>query len=192
MSPPAPSRATPILDLADERVGSSYPRCADGNGTLTHLFFSDDQYDIARAKAICSKCGLAEGCLSGALDRAEPYGVWGGHLLVEGVIVAIKRGRGRPPKNPRVDRRRRSAPPPAPRRMTVVAPVRSAEPGRSDHPDPGGFAPRRETSLTHVGAAWFARNPLRSLRVATRHERLARSSARTSGWRSGPTERHAR
>jgi WhiB family transcriptional regulator, redox-sensing transcriptional regulator len=91
-----------ILDLAEERVGSSYPRCADGNGTLTHLFFSDDQYDIARAKAICSKCGLAEGCLGGALDRAEPYGVWGGHLLVEGVIVAIKRGRGRPPKNPRV------------------------------------------------------------------------------------------
>jgi WhiB family transcriptional regulator, redox-sensing transcriptional regulator len=88
--------SAPVLDLADEWVGSSYPRCADGNGTLTH------QYDIARAKAICSKCGLAEGCLSGALDRAEPYGVWGGHLLVEGVIVAVKRGRGRPPKNPRV------------------------------------------------------------------------------------------
>jgi len=87
---------------AEQRSATARARCADGNGTLTHLFFSDDQYDIARAKAICSKCGLAEGCLSGALDRAEPYGVWGGHLLVEGVIVAVKRGRGRPPKNPRV------------------------------------------------------------------------------------------
>lgn len=89
------------VDTADERVGSSYARCADGNGTLTHLFFSDDEFDIARAKAICSRCGLAPECLGGALDRAEPYGVWGGELLVDGVIVSVKRGRGRPPKTPR-------------------------------------------------------------------------------------------
>jgi WhiB family redox-sensing transcriptional regulator len=82
-------------------IGSSYARCADGHGTLTHLFFSDDEFDIARAKAICSKCGLAETCLSGALERAEVYGVWGGELVVDGVIVAVKRGRGRPPKHPR-------------------------------------------------------------------------------------------
>jgi WhiB family redox-sensing transcriptional regulator len=85
----------------DEPLGSSYARCSDGNGTLTHLFFSDDEFDIARAKAICSKCGLADDCLQGALDRVEPYGVWGGNLLVEGVIVEVKRGRGRPPKTPR-------------------------------------------------------------------------------------------
>jgi len=89
-------------DIAvDEPARSSYARCADGNGTLTHLFFSDDEFDIARAKAICGKCGLATECLGGALDRAEPYGVWGGQLVVEGVIVAVKRGRGRPPKHPR-------------------------------------------------------------------------------------------
>jgi WhiB family redox-sensing transcriptional regulator len=86
---------------APERTGTSYARCSDGNGTLAHLFFSDDQFDIARAKAICAKCGLADACLSDALDRAEPYGVWGGQLLVDGVVVAVKRGRGRPPKNPR-------------------------------------------------------------------------------------------
>lgn len=82
-------------------VGSSYARCADGHGTLTHLFFSEDEFDIARAKAICTKCGLAGACLAGALERAEVYGVWGGQLLVDGVIVAVKRGRGRPPKHPR-------------------------------------------------------------------------------------------
>lgn len=80
---------------------SSYPRCADGNGTLTHLFYSDDEFDLARAKAICGKCGLAEQCLSDALDREEPYGVWGGSLVIDGVVVAVKRGRGRPPKHPR-------------------------------------------------------------------------------------------
>jgi WhiB family redox-sensing transcriptional regulator len=40
-------------------------------------------------------------CLSRALERHEPYGVWGGELLIDGVIVAEKRGRGRPPKVPR-------------------------------------------------------------------------------------------
>ena len=87
--------------VVDEPARSSFARCADGNGTLTHLFFSDDEFDIARAKAICGKCGLADDCLDGALDRAEPYGVWGGQLLVEGVVVAIKRGRGRPPQHPK-------------------------------------------------------------------------------------------
>lgn len=85
----------------DVRVGSSYPRCADGHGTLTHLFFSDDEFDIARAKAICSRCGLARSCLRGALERVEAYGVWGGELVVDGVVIAVKRGRGRPPKHPR-------------------------------------------------------------------------------------------
>lgn len=102
--PVADEPSTTDLDeaQADEGpLGSSYPRCADGNGTLTHLFFSDDEFDIARAKAICAKCGLAEPCLTGALDRAEPFGVWGGSLLVDGIIVEVKRGRGRPPKHPR-------------------------------------------------------------------------------------------
>ena len=76
-------------------------RCNDGNGTLNHLFFSEDLIDIARAKAICSKCALAAPCLAGALERAEPVGVWGGQLLFNGVIVAQKRKRGRPPKHPR-------------------------------------------------------------------------------------------
>jgi WhiB family redox-sensing transcriptional regulator len=94
-----PGADTALMD--DRPLGTSYPRCADGNGTLTHLFFSDDEFDIARAKAICSKCGLADACLTDALDRAEPFGVWGGSLLVDGVIVEVKRGRGRPPKQPR-------------------------------------------------------------------------------------------
>jgi WhiB family redox-sensing transcriptional regulator len=77
------------------------PRCADGNGTLTHLFFSDVPLDIARAKAICAKCALAETCRDGAVERVEPWGVWGGELIENGRVVVNKRPRGRPPKHPR-------------------------------------------------------------------------------------------
>jgi WhiB family transcriptional regulator, redox-sensing transcriptional regulator len=90
------------IDFETETVGTSYARCADGAGTLTHLFFSEDEFDLARAKAICSRCGLAGECLRGALERVEVYGVWGGQLVVEGLVVAVKRGRGRPPKHPRL------------------------------------------------------------------------------------------
>jgi WhiB family redox-sensing transcriptional regulator len=93
--------ALALVEVDDAPVLSSYARCADGNGTLTHLFFSEDEFDIARAKAVCGRCGLAESCRSGAAERAEPYGVWGGELFVDGVVVAVKRGRGRPPKQPR-------------------------------------------------------------------------------------------
>jgi Transcription factor WhiB len=82
-------------------VRAPAPRCADGNGTLTPLFFSDDLIDIARAKAICRKCALAASCLREALAREEPWGVWGGELLLSGRIVTSKRPCGRPPKHPR-------------------------------------------------------------------------------------------
>ncbi|MEM9748106.1 MAG: WhiB family transcriptional regulator [Actinomycetota bacterium] len=76
-------------------------RCADGNGTLTGLFFSDHVADIGRAKAICGLCPLQAECLAGALEREEPWGVWGGELISGGRIVHNKRPCGRPPKNPR-------------------------------------------------------------------------------------------
>ena len=88
-------------DDAPVAVRTPQARCADGNSTLTHLFFSDDVIAIARAKAICSKCKLSTSCLDAALERCEPWGVWGGELIENGRIVANKRPRGRPPKHPR-------------------------------------------------------------------------------------------
>jgi len=38
-------------------------------------------------------------CLAGALHRGEPWGVWGGELLLRGAIVPTKRARGRPRKS---------------------------------------------------------------------------------------------
>ena len=77
------------------------PRCADGHGTLTHLFFSDIPLDIARAKAICGRCDRASACRQEALDRHEPWGVWGGELIENGRVVLHRRPRGRPPTLPR-------------------------------------------------------------------------------------------
>jgi len=92
-----------INDIDETTASAAAPvaRCGDGHGTLTPLFFSDDLVDIARAKAICSRCALSTSCLQGALDRAEPWGVWGGELLENGVIVVNKRPRGRPAVLPR-------------------------------------------------------------------------------------------
>lgn len=102
-----PDSPPPRDEVADERLDESLAarrpvaRCADGNGTLTALFFSDHVADIARAKAMCGLCPLQAECLAGALEREEPWGVWGGELISGGRVIANKRPCGRPPKRPR-------------------------------------------------------------------------------------------
>ena len=63
------------------------------------LFFAESPADVESAKALCRTCPVMEECLAGALDRHEPWGVWGGQLLVAGVVVPRKRPRGRPRKS---------------------------------------------------------------------------------------------
>ena len=91
----------PDEEFRESVIRTAGPRCADGNGTLTPLFFSDDLVDIGGAKAMCEKCALKANCLAGAMEREEPWGVWGGELLLNGRIVTSKRACGRPPKRPR-------------------------------------------------------------------------------------------
>ncbi len=50
---------------------------------------------------MCALCPLRFACLADALEREEPWGVWGGELISGGRIVANKRPCGRPPKHPR-------------------------------------------------------------------------------------------
>jgi len=64
------------------------------------LWFAEHTADVERAKALCGPCPIRQACLAGALERAEPWGVWGGEVFVDGVVVASKRGRGRPRKTP--------------------------------------------------------------------------------------------
>ena len=62
------------------------------------LFFAESPEDVETAKAMCRGCEARLACLTGALERREPWGVWGGELLIRGAIVPRKRPRGRPRK----------------------------------------------------------------------------------------------
>ena len=62
------------------------------------LFFAEAPADVEAAKALCKGCRARAACLEGALERREPWGVWGGELLLRGTIVPRKRPRGRPRK----------------------------------------------------------------------------------------------
>ncbi|HVT68846.1 MAG TPA: WhiB family transcriptional regulator [Trebonia sp.] len=62
------------------------------------LFFAEAPADVEAAKALCQECRIRAACLEGALSRHEPWGVWGGELLLRGVVVPRKRPRGRPRK----------------------------------------------------------------------------------------------
>ena len=65
------------------------------------LFFAESPQDVEQAKAMCRGCRARLACLAGALERREPWGVWGGELLMAGAIIPRKRPRGRPRKDVR-------------------------------------------------------------------------------------------
>ena len=80
---PPPGRALPCVDA--------------GPG----LYFSESPRELEKAKLLCRPCPLRAPCLAGAIQRREPWGVWGGEVFVEGRPVPYKRPRGRPRKHPR-------------------------------------------------------------------------------------------
>jgi WhiB family transcriptional regulator, redox-sensing transcriptional regulator len=78
-----------------ERAGQRLP-CRNHD---PELFFAELPDDVEYAKSLCLECPVRLLCLEGALERREPWGVWGGELFVQGVIVPRKRPRGRPRKS---------------------------------------------------------------------------------------------
>lgn len=94
-------------------AGSGLPAAA-GPGTVTfdriprqrdlpctrdpELFFAEAPSDVEDAKAICRGCPARMACFAGAVERREPWGVWGGELFLRGEVVPRKRPRGRPRK----------------------------------------------------------------------------------------------
>jgi WhiB family redox-sensing transcriptional regulator len=62
------------------------------------LWFAESPTQLEQAKVFCADCPVRTACLTGALDRAEPWGVWGGEIFERGVVIARKRPRGRPRK----------------------------------------------------------------------------------------------
>jgi WhiB family redox-sensing transcriptional regulator len=62
------------------------------------LWFSDAPAELELAKSLCVDCPVRVECLAGAVERAEPWGVWGGEIFERGAVVPRKRPRGRPRK----------------------------------------------------------------------------------------------
>jgi WhiB family redox-sensing transcriptional regulator len=82
-----------LFNLGNVPAGLELPCAAN-----PELFFAEAPADVEAAKALCQGCKIRLACLEGALDRREPWGVWGGELLLRGTIVPRKRPRGRPRK----------------------------------------------------------------------------------------------
>ncbi len=83
----------PDLSLVEPTVVAPCQEAEDPD-----LWFAERQADVEFAKALCRSCPVREACLAGAIERAEPWGVWGGEVFIGGQVVATKRGRGRPRK----------------------------------------------------------------------------------------------
>ncbi len=96
---PAPPQDAPE-SLSSSEAWSVLAACREID-SAGDLFFSEELHEIAAAKRICAECPVIAPCLEGAIKRREPWGVWGGQIFLNGRILAKKRRRGRPPKNPR-------------------------------------------------------------------------------------------
>jgi WhiB family transcriptional regulator, redox-sensing transcriptional regulator len=84
-----------LHDEAD-RVDDELLPCRANN---PELWFAETPHDVEFAKALCLDCPVQQMCLAGALTRREPWGVWGGQLFLQGVVIPRKRPRGRPRKS---------------------------------------------------------------------------------------------
>lgn len=114
-----PDTAAPVDAAAGYEVGAAGSVMRDEDGRLAagpvtavgvfgglelpcssepDLFFAESPEDVESAKALCRGCAARLACLAGAMERGEPWGVWGGELFLRGTIVPRKRPRGRPRK----------------------------------------------------------------------------------------------
>lgn len=84
------------LHQAAPRVADDLLPCRAAN---PELWFAESPADVEYAKSLCQDCPAQAVCLDGALERREPWGVWGGELFLQGVVIPRKRPRGRPRKD---------------------------------------------------------------------------------------------
>jgi WhiB family transcriptional regulator, redox-sensing transcriptional regulator len=84
-------------DLLEKETGLDLPCWA----VDPEVFFAETPAGVEFAKTLCTTCPIRAACLDGALERREPWGVWGGELFDHGVVIPRKRPRGRPRKEDR-------------------------------------------------------------------------------------------
>ena len=99
-----------VLDRTDGTTDASLGQLHDTAGQVDEdglpcrvndpeLWFAESPADVEFAKTLCVECPVRALCLDGALERREPWGVWGGELFLQGVVIPRKRPRGRPRKS---------------------------------------------------------------------------------------------
>jgi len=92
---PTVERGVDQLSVAVRRRKSQIPcRTFDPD-----LWFSDAPAELELAKSLCVDCPVRAECLAGAIERSEPWGVWGAEIFERGAVVPRKRPRGRPRKD---------------------------------------------------------------------------------------------
>lgn len=90
-----PLTALTVLDDAIENLDVPVPcRAYD-----PEVFFAETPADVEYAKSLCRTCPLVEACLMRRQRASRAVGCLG-RRAVQGVVVARKRPRGRPRKNP--------------------------------------------------------------------------------------------
>ncbi|GLZ81982.1 transcriptional regulator WhiB [Actinorhabdospora filicis] len=87
------------LDLTTEQAVAATGRTLPCRTNDADLWFAETPTELEFAKSLCNDCPVKVECLAGALERQEPWGVWGGEIFERGVVVARKRPRGRPRKD---------------------------------------------------------------------------------------------
>ena len=95
-TPQEPQAPLGALHDAAAGVDEELLPCRTGDA---ELWFAESPADVEHAKALCIACPVQALCLDGALERREPWGVWGGELFLQGVVIPRKRPRGRPRKS---------------------------------------------------------------------------------------------
>jgi WhiB family transcriptional regulator, redox-sensing transcriptional regulator len=74
-----------LLELESEfwREGAA---CAD-RPEVDFFAAPDRPAEIARAKAICASCPVADDCLGFAIETNQPDGIWGGYTSKERITL---------------------------------------------------------------------------------------------------------
>ena len=89
----------PSLGLLHDQAGMVNAELLPCRINDPELWFAESPTDVEYAKALCLDCPVQQMCLTGARERREPWGVWGGQLFLQGAVIPRKRPRGRPRKD---------------------------------------------------------------------------------------------
>lgn len=124
------------------------------------LWFSTQPAEVAAARAACGPCVIRTHCLVSAIERKEPWGVWGGEQILNGVIVSAPRvacqreGCGVVVVQPKTGRRKAYCSPECSR-------VKGSEPRPINHGTQGGYSAHRrrgeQACQPCLDANWLAK-----------------------------------